>query len=103
MRSELLFGRSKPDGSSVTDAQWRAFVDDHITPRFPHGLTIIEASGQYRDRAGVIEREPSKLVVILHAADDKSRVAIEEIRALYKKLFDQESVLLISTISRVSF
>ena len=103
MRSELVFGRSKADGSTVTEAQWRAFVDEHVTPRFPDGLTIVDASGQWRDRTGAVIREASKLVLILHPADEKSRRAIEEIRTLYRKLFDQESVLLMSTFSRVSF
>ena len=103
MRSELVFGRAKADGSTVTDAQWRAFVDEHVTPRFPDGLTVVDASGQWRDRTGVVIREASKLVLILHPADENSRRAIEEIRTLYRKLFDQESVLLMSTFSRVSF
>ena len=103
IRSELLFGRSRPDGSTISDAQWRAFVDDHVTPRFPDGLTIVDASGQYRTRSGELVREASKIVILLHGPDAKSRAAIEEIRALYRKLFDQESVLLISGVARVAF
>ena len=103
MRSELFFGRSRPDGSMVSDAQWRAFVDDHVTPRFPDGLTVVDASGQYRTRAGELVREASKIVILLHEPDARSRAAIEEIRALYRKLFDQESVLLVSGVARVAF
>lgn len=103
VRSELYFGRSKPDGSRVTEEQWRAFVAEHVTPRFPDGLTILDAVGQYRMASGQIVREPSQVVLILHDGGERSRAAIREVRALYRKLFDQESVLLISSPARVSF
>jgi hypothetical protein len=47
---------SKLDGSLVSSEQWQQFLDRHITPRFPEGLTVIEASGQYLDRWQVILR-----------------------------------------------
>jgi hypothetical protein len=103
VRTELLFGRARPDGATVSDAQWAAFVDEHVTPRFPDGLTVLEARGQYRTRAGQLVREPSMLMILLHDGGERSRAAIEEIRTIYKRLFDQESVLLISAPARVSF
>ena len=103
MRSELLFGRARPNGTVVSDEEWRAFVDQEVTPRFPDGLTILEATGQYRNRAGRLIQEPTKVLLIVHPPDARSRAAIDEIRALYRKRFDQESVLLLSTISRASF
>jgi hypothetical protein len=78
-------------------------VDEHVTPRFPAGLTVIEARGQYRTRAGQLVREPSSLLILIHDGSEASRGAIEEIRRIYKRLFDQESVLLISAPARVSF
>jgi Protein of unknown function (DUF3574) len=102
-RSELLFGRSRPDGRTVTDTEWAAFVDEEVTPRFPDGLTILDATGQYRDRSGRIVQEATKILLIVHPADPRSRAALEEIRALYRKRFDQESVLLLSSPARVSF
>ena len=34
-RLELLFGMGKKDGSEVSDAEWRAFLDAEVSPRFP--------------------------------------------------------------------
>ena len=51
MRSELLFGRARPDGTVVTDEEWRAFVDQEVTPRFPDGLTVLPGYGQWRSQA----------------------------------------------------
>jgi hypothetical protein len=92
-RDTLSFGRHRPDGGIVDDAQWRAFVDDTLTPRFPDGLTILSGTGQWRGGDGRIEREPSEVVTILHAGDAAARRAIDEIAAEYKRRFAQEAVL----------
>lgn len=92
-RDLLYFGRHRPDGGVVADADWRAFVDDVLTPRFPDGLTIVSAVGQWRGADGRIEREPSEVATILHAGDAKARRAIDEIIDEYKRRFAQEAVL----------
>jgi Protein of unknown function (DUF3574) len=102
LRTELIFGRARPDGSVVSEAQWQAFVDQHVAPRFA-GFTVFPVTGQYRDRTGRLVREDSFLVLLLHEPDAKSRAAIEEVRAIYKRLFDQETVPLVTAPARVSF
>jgi hypothetical protein len=103
VRTELVFGRLKPDGSVVTDAEWRAFVEEQITPRFPDGFTVQDALGQYRGGDGRIVVEPSKILLIVHGADARPRAAIQEIRDAYRRLFRQESVLLIESPARAGF
>lgn len=92
-RDVLYFGRHRPDGGTVDEAGWRAFVDDVLTPRFPDGLTIVSATGQWRGGDGAMEREPSEVVTILHAGDATARRAIDEVVEDYKRRFAQESVL----------
>ena len=103
VRSELYFGRERPTGGTVSEAEWSKFLAEHVTPRFPAGLTVLEAAGQYRDQTGRIVREQSKVVVILHPGTPQTWGAIDEIRSIYKKLFDQESVLLLSSRARAAF
>jgi hypothetical protein len=103
VRSELVFGRLKPDGSVVTDTEWRAFVEEQVTPRFPDGFTMQDVLGQYRGRDGRIIAEPSKILLIIHGADAGQRAAIQEIRDAYRRLFQQESVLLIESPARAGF
>ena len=103
VRSELFFGRLKPDGSVVTDAEWRAFVTEHVTGRFPDGFTVIDALGQYRGRDGQIKSEPTKVLLIVHGPEPRLRAAIQELRDLYRRLFQQESVLLIESATRAGF
>ena len=102
-RSELFFGRVKPDASVVTDAEWRAFVVEHVTPRFPDGFTVVDAVGQYRTRAGELQTEPTKILQVVHGADARARASIQELRDLYRRLFQQESVLLLESPARAGF
>lgn len=103
-RTELFFGTEKP-GPDVSDAQFRAFVNRVVTPRFPDGLTQYDALGQFRDSSGRIVKERSKVVILLYpvAAAGPSSVEIEEIRDIYEKAFDQESVLRADSEDLVSF
>jgi hypothetical protein len=105
VRTELYFGLARKDQPPVTDEQWQAFVDEQITPRFPDGLTIIPAQGQWRE-VGVVVKEPSRLVIIFRpcAADAREANAkIESIRAAYKAAFNQTAVLRADALNAVSF
>jgi hypothetical protein len=102
--AELLFGRDIGNREGVSEAAWRSFVAHEITPRFPDGLTIIAATGQWRDPAhNRIVREPSRLVMIVLPGnnDDQSRLA--DIVGAYKRRFHQQSVGVILESACASF
>ena len=93
MEYRLFMGRSSQSGEVVDDAAWAAFLSDTVTPRFPDGLTVLDAQGQWRGSDGVMLKERSKLLIILApTGDDKMRLT-EEVSDEYKRRFDQESVL----------
>jgi hypothetical protein len=93
-RTELFFGTDKPDGV-VTDAEFRAFLDNQITPRFPDGLTVVKGDGQFRDASGEIIKEASFILILLYPIESvkDSNRRIESIRRCYLLQFQQESVL----------
>jgi hypothetical protein len=102
--AELLFGRDVGHRLGVGESAWAHFVAREITPRFPDGLTISNATGQWRDReSGTIVHEPSKRVEIVlpGAADDEAR--LEAVVAAYKRQFHQHSVAVIVRPACVSF
>src|SRR5262245_30772132 len=75
--AELLFRRHIGSRLGVNEADWGRFVDREITSRFPSGLTMFNAAGQWRDEAtNKIVREPSKLVriVLPGQVDDIARL-----------------------------
>jgi hypothetical protein len=104
LAAELLFGRKIGDRVGVSEADFRRFVDEAVTPRFPDGLTILDASGQYHDRArGRLIREPSKLVLIATSDDSANREKLAMIAEAYKRSFRQQSVGLILKSACASF
>ena len=99
----LFFGRSQGTVEVVTDAAWRAFLAEEITPRFPDGLTVMDAAGQWRDASGTLVRERSKVLLVLTAPGPSGMQRTGEIMQAYKRTFDQEAVLRAVTTACVSF
>ncbi|HEX2887558.1 DUF3574 domain-containing protein [Vineibacter terrae] len=91
---DLYFGRDIDGTAEVSDAQWSLFVDQEVTPRFPDGLTVIDAHGQYRDTAsGRISRERSKRLTIVVDDAAAARSRFDAVIDAYKRRFQQQSVL----------
>jgi hypothetical protein len=102
--AELMFGRKIGDRIAVSEAAWGRFVDREITPRFPDGLSIINAQGQWRDtERNKIVREPSKLVQIVLPGKAEDDQHLAEIAEAYKKKFQQQSVGIIVRAACVAF
>lgn len=99
----LFMGRNSDDTEIVTDEAWMDFLAMEVTPRFPDGLTVLDASGQWRGDADVILRERSKLLLILAPPGGDARVKINEVADAYTSQFRQDSVLLSTKESCVTF
>jgi hypothetical protein len=93
IRDMLYFGRNKPAGGQVSDAEWESFLSDFVTPRFPSGLTVVHAMGQWRGASGAVEREQTAIVSLLHNGDSTAQASVAAVAAEYKSRFGQEAVL----------
>ncbi len=102
VNESLYFGTDKP-GGAVTGAQWQAFLDASVTPRFPAGLSVWQAAGQWKSNAGPIVRETSYVLNIVHAGTATAHAALDAIASEYKARFQQEAVLRVRTAACVSF
>ena len=98
VRSELYFGvgeetgpADRPQAGPISEVQWRAFLDREVTPRFPDGLTVFDAYGQWLFRGA---REPNRLdtrvLVILHEDTPQRRRTSR--RSGWRGAVDEESV-----------
>ena len=92
VHDSLYFGTGKPHGV-VTPEEWATFLEATVTPRFPQGLTVSPASGQWRGADGSIVRETTYVLHLVHANDATSEGAVAEVMAAYKVQFQQEAVL----------
>ena len=96
-RVELYFGAGR-----IGRRAWSHFLAEVVTPRFPDGLTVVDAMGQWRGARGRT-REATDVLVVFYRPDATSEARIETIRSLYKKRFSQASVLRADSIACVSF
>lgn len=106
VRTELYFGTGLADepGQGISEAQWRAFLDREVSPRFPDGLSVFELYGQWRGKGEQrIERLRSKQIVLLYPDLPQQRADIEAIRAAWKQMTGDQSVLRVTQPADVSF
>ena len=92
IRTTLYFGLSRPKGS-ISELEWQIFLRDEVTKRFPDGLTVWQAEGQWQTPAGRIDHEQSKVLLLVHADSATARQSVQAVIQAYRKAFEQESVL----------
>ena len=92
LRTTLYLGLARPKGS-VTELEWQVFLRDEVTRRFPDGLTVWEAEGQWQAPGGNIDHEQSKVLLLVHPDTAASRQSVLAVIEAYRKTFEQQSVL----------
>jgi hypothetical protein len=97
---ELFMGRNSGDRLRVREADWARFLTEEITPRFPEGMSVQDAFGQWRDTSasGRLIREPAKVVRIVLPGDGSPQMErILAISDAYKARFGQQAVMRVLT------
>jgi hypothetical protein len=103
IREELFFGLSSPAGL-VSDSAWQGFLDQQVAPRLPDGFTVFESVGYYRDQhTGRTEREPSRVLLVYYReGEPQVPRALADLIAIYKRVFNQQSVLRVTSTVRAT-
>lgn len=89
----LYLGLRTRRGAPIDEQRFDAFLEAVVTPLFQDGFTVFAASGQWKTTEGVVEREASRVLVLLHASSPDADQQIETLIERYEREFDQESVL----------
>ena len=92
--AELLFGRGSGGAVGVSEAEFRRFLSREVSPRFPDGLTVVNAKGSWTPQASSTIGERPKLVMIVLRGGVDDQAKLEAIRAAYQTQYHQQSVLL---------
>nr|WP_048855941.1 DUF3574 domain-containing protein [Komagataeibacter xylinus] len=104
LRVSLMFGMYRPHGKKITKQEWDDFLRDTVTPRFPAGLSVFQADGQWQDReTGRVGHEPSHIIWIVTPQIPDLSDRIAAIRQAYTTRFQQQSVGLSITAGCSSF
>ncbi len=104
--TKLYFGLGLTDqpANGISESRWREFLDREVTPRFPDGLSVLDVYGQWQGKTQTVpERLRSKLLIIDYPDTQQNRDKIDAIRAAWKKLTGDQSVLRVTQPADVSF
>ena len=104
--TRLYFGLGPADDPSkgISEARWREFLDKEVTPRFTAGLSVMDIYGQWQGKdEAQPERIRSKVLIIDYAATKENAAKIDAIRAAWKKMTGDQSVMKVTEPADVSF
>ncbi len=104
--TKLYFGLGPADhpDRGITEDNWRAFLDREVTPRFPDGLSVADVYGQWQGKGATApERLRSKMLIIDYPDTQENRDKIDAIRAAWKKMTGDQSVMRVTEPADVSF
>jgi hypothetical protein len=104
--TKLYFGLGLADHpeQTISEAEWRGFLDREVTPRFPSGLSVVEVYGQWQGKnEQAPERLRSKMLIIDYPDTPDNRAKIEAIRAAWKQKTGDQSVMRVTEPAEVSF
>ena len=104
--TRLYFGLGPADNpdQGISEARWREFLDQEVTPRFPDGLSVADVYGQWLSKGkSTPERLRSKVLIIDYPDSPEDREKIEAIRAAWKKMTGDQSVMRVTQPADVAF
>jgi hypothetical protein len=104
--TRLYFGLGPADhpDQGVSEGRWREFLDREVTPRFPDGLSVADIYGQWQRKGQSIpERLRSKVLNIDYQDSQENRDKIDAIRAAWKMMTGDQSVMRVTQPADVSF
>lgn len=102
VKTELYMGLSDRDGKPIPKRKWEAFKKGPLVDILG-GYTELPGSGYWRNEQGKAYSEKSVVIVYVHEHNSFEDQKIDSLIALFKKEFDQESVLQIDMQVAYSF
>jgi hypothetical protein len=102
--ADRIFCGLERDGVVIPETEIAAFVADVVEPRFPEGFTMWRAEGHWSaGGAGDDGREPTLVIEIVHPYGASYERKVREIAEEYKRRFDQQSVMRVTTPAILEF
>jgi hypothetical protein len=96
--AEIVFSG---DGPGVSYADWRAFVDSEVAPRFPGSLpvsNVYQAGGK-----GPFARQPARAVLVVLTGAERERDKVHAIRDAYRDRFRHQQAVVLESPACVGF
>jgi len=97
VKTEIYFGRDLPGSQEISRWAWADFMDKVLTRHFPKGLTVYEAYGQMQHADGLVEKQSTWVVAIVHPNDPATDKVIQEIIDAFRRQFHKAQVVHVNT------
>lgn len=103
LQTQMFFGLFSADGNGVSEQEWATFVREVVTPRFPDGLTVLNAYGQGTSTPAAtgVESETTKMLIVVHENTNDAQSKFAEIKAEYRTRFGQKGVFHVDFPARI--
>ncbi len=92
---DLFFDRNRVGDAQVSDIEFQAFVDSIITPLFPTGFIIFDATRQVQDSSPTNIEDASKVLRLFLEDTIANEDAIDQVIRAYSQQFNSKNVLLV--------
>ena len=92
VRTTPYFGSARPTGS-VSELEWQLFLRDEVTARFPDGLSVWDAAGQWRAPLGSVEHDRTQVLLLVHHDTSAARQSVLTVIERHRKQFERQSLL----------
>ena len=104
VETDLYFGQTRPDGSMITETEWKNFSETQINKVFKEGSTVINVLGSWYDPVShKIITEPTHVVVYFYKRSAEVSRQIDSLSYWYKNMFQQQSVLRVDRKVKATF
>lgn len=88
LKTEIYFGLRVADGKLVSEEDWNKFLAEVVVPRFPTGLTVIDAAGRSANTPKTSDpANPTKILVLVHPNVGNSQDKLAQVKEEYRKRF----------------
>ncbi|HKO19557.1 MAG TPA: DUF3574 domain-containing protein [Acidobacteriaceae bacterium] len=104
--TKLYFGLGPADqpDKGIRESEWRTFLDREVSPRFPDGLSVVDAYGQWQGKNQTTpERLRTKMLIIDYPDTAENRAKVDAIRAAWKQKTGDQSVMRVTEPADLSF
>ena len=96
IKTSLYFGMSRPDGGTVTEAEFQQFLDAEVSPQL-EGFTLYAARGMWQGGG-----EDSRVLEVIYRRGEEDG-DLAEIARDYCSQFNQSAVMRVDVPVRVDF
>ncbi len=87
VQTAIYLGRNIPGDGEVTEADFQLFLEQVVSVEFPLGMTVFDTYGQMMRDDGSIEKQSTKVILLVHSNDDASLEAVERVISAYRDRF----------------